>query len=64
MLQTMNEDFPTLQERVLKEMEIQVLTAYCILCNGPARLRYLFQLVQIQTTTAYCRILPTLDHNV
>ena len=28
------------------------------------RLRYLFQVVQTQTTAAYCRILPTLDHHV
>ena len=27
-------------------------------------MRYLFQVVQTQTTTAYCRILPTLDHHV
>jgi hypothetical protein len=27
-------------------------------------LRYLLQVVQTQTTTAYCRILPTLDHHV
>jgi hypothetical protein len=26
--------------------------------------RYIFQVVQTQTTTAYCRILPTLDHHV
>jgi hypothetical protein len=26
--------------------------------------RYLFQAVQKQTTAAYCRILPTLDHHV
>jgi hypothetical protein len=25
---------------------------------------YLFQVIQTQTTTAYCRILPTLDHHV
>ena len=31
----------------------------------PPRLKlYLFQVVQTQTTTAYCRILPTLDHHV
>jgi hypothetical protein len=28
------------------------------------RLRYLFQVVQTQTKTAYCRILPTLNHHV
>jgi hypothetical protein len=27
-------------------------------------LRYLFQVVHTQTTAAYCRILPTLDHHV
>ena len=27
--------------------------------TGPPRLRYLFQVVKTQTTTAYCRILPT-----
>ena len=32
--------------------------------TGPPRLRYLFQVVQTQTTTAYCTILPTLDHHV
>ena len=32
--------------------------------TGLPRLRYLFQVVQTQTTTAYCRILPTLDHHV
>jgi hypothetical protein len=33
----------------------------CLNYTGPSRLRYLFQVVQTQTTTAYCRILPTLD---
>jgi hypothetical protein len=32
--------------------------------TGPPRLRYLFHVVQTQTTTAYWRILPTLDHHV
>jgi hypothetical protein len=32
--------------------------------TGPPRLRYLFHVVQTQTTTVYCRILPTLDHHV
>ena len=32
--------------------------------TGPSRLRYLFQVVQTQTTKAYCRMLPTLDHHV
>jgi hypothetical protein len=27
--------------------------------TGPPRLRYLFRVVQTQTTTTYCRILPT-----
>ena len=30
----------------------------------PPRLRYIFQVVQTQTTTAYCGMLPTLDHHV
>jgi hypothetical protein len=30
----------------------------------PTRLRYLFQVVQTQTTAAYWRILPTLDQHV
>ena len=32
--------------------------------QGQPRLKYLFQAVQTQTTTAYCRILPTLDNHV
>jgi hypothetical protein len=31
---------------------------------GPPRLRYLFQVVLTQTTSAYCTTLPTLDHHV
>ena len=34
------------------------------LCFPVAALRYLFQAVQTQTTTVYCRILPILDHHV
>ena len=30
----------------------------------PPRLRYFFQVVQIQSTTAYCRILPAMDHHI
>ena len=36
----------------------------CLNYTGPSRLRYIFQVVQTQTTTAYCRILPALDHHV
>ena len=32
--------------------------------GSPSRVRYLFQVVQTQTTTAYCRILPALDHHI
>ena len=35
-------------------------TAY----TGPASLRYISQVIQTQTPTAFCRRLPTMDHHV
>jgi hypothetical protein len=46
--------------------KVEAMSAYCRIFTytGPPRLRYLFQVVQTQTTAAYCRILPTLDLHV
>ena len=45
----------------VQKLDITGIIFYLFLGNI---LRYLFQVVQTQTTTAYCRILPTLDHHV
>jgi hypothetical protein len=42
----------------------QLIVEYYLHWTTSPRLRYLFQVVQTQTTTAYCKILPTLDSGV
>jgi hypothetical protein len=52
--------------RLFRHKPRQLIVEYCLHWHtGPTRLRSFFHVVQTQTTTAYCRILPIhWDHHV
>ena len=60
-LSTLDHDVGDISFGYFRHKPRQFIVEYYLQYTGPPRLRYLFQVVQTQSTTAYCRILPTLE---